>query len=78
MAATWIDDVRTWPSPQPEDDGVSLLVRCLEEVAGDGAAIGLPMGPETHVRMPLRDVDRLRAMVGDFVDVTDISAVCAW
>ncbi len=72
MAATWIDDVRTWPSPQPEDDGVSLLVRCLEEVAGDGAAIGLPMGPETHVRMPLRDVDRLRAMVGDFVDVTDI------
>ena len=21
MSATWVDDVRTWPSPFPEDDG---------------------------------------------------------
>lgn len=72
MSATWLDDVRTWSSPRPEDDGVTLLVDCIREVAGDGASIGLPMGPETHVRMPLRDVDRLRAEVGGFVDVTDI------
>jgi len=72
MSATWIDDVRTWSSPRPDDDGVSLLVDCLREVAGDSATIGLPMGPETHVRMPLRDLDRLRAEVGDFIDVTDI------
>jgi len=72
MSATWIDDVRTWSSPQPDDDGVTLLVECLREVVDDGMAIGLPMGPETHVRMPLRDLDRLRSMVGEFVDVTDI------
>lgn len=73
MSATWLDDVRTWSSPQPDDDGVTLLVECLREIAADSdATIGLPMGPETHVRMPLRDVDRLRAELGDFVDVTDI------
>lgn len=72
MRSTWIDDVRTWSSPQPDDDGVSLLVECLREVAGTDGRIGLPMGPETHVRMPLRDVDRVRADVGDFVDATDI------
>ena len=71
MSATWIDDVRTWSSPCPDDDGVSLLADCLREVAGDGS-IGLPMGPETHVRMPLRDLDLLRSMLSDFVDVTDI------
>ncbi len=71
MSATWIDDVRTWSSPQPADDGVSLLTATVREVAGDGR-IGLPMGPETHVRMPLNDLDRLRAELGGFVDATDI------
>ena len=72
MSETWIDDVRTWSSPQPEDDGVTLLADCIRELAGDGGTVGMPTGPETHVRMPLRDLDRLRSIVGDFVDVTDI------
>jgi len=71
MSATWIDDVRTWSSPAPQDDGISLLIECVREVVGDGS-IGVPMGPETHLRMPLRDVDRLRAELREFVDVTDI------
>lgn len=72
MRSTWLDDVRTWSSPQPDDDGVSLLVDCLKEVTGVEGRVGVPMGPETHLRMPLRDVDRVRAAVGDFVDATDI------
>ncbi len=74
MSATWLDDVRTWSSPQPADDGVSLLVDCIAEVAGayGGGSVGLPMGPETHVRMPLGDLDLLRERVGGFVDATAI------
>ena len=72
MSATWIDDVRTWSSPRPDDDGVTLLAETVRELAGDGARVGTPMGPETHVRMPLADVDRLRALLGDFVDATDV------
>ncbi|MEM7093623.1 MAG: Xaa-Pro peptidase family protein [Actinomycetota bacterium] len=74
MSTTWLDDVRTWSSPQPEDDGISLLVDCLTEVGAgsSGGQVGLPMGPETHVRMPLADLDALRERVGGFVDATDI------
>jgi len=72
MAATWIDDVRTWSSPQPDDDGVSLLVECLNEATGPRGRIGFPMGPETHARLPVRDLDRLRSLVSKFVDATDI------
>ncbi len=80
MSDTWIDDIRTWSSPQPEDDGISLLTECLRETVSaaggqHGQPIGLPMGPETHVRMPLNDLDKLRADISDFasfVDATDI------
>ncbi len=74
MAATWIEEVRTWPAPQPDDDGVTLLADTLNEVAGADGKIGIPMGHETHVRMPVADLDRLRALVGvdRFVDATSI------
>ena len=74
MAATWVEDVRTWPAPRPDDDGVTLLAETLNEVAGADGKIGIPMGHETHVRMPAADFDRLRALVGvdRFVDATGI------
>ena len=74
MAATWIEDVRTWPAPRPDDDGVTLLAETLNEVAGADGKIGIPMGHGTHVRMPAADFDRLRALVGAdrFVDATGI------
>lgn len=60
MAATWVEDIRTWPAPVPDDDGLSLLRAALVEVAARSGTIGVPMGPETHVRMPLGDFQRLR------------------
>jgi Xaa-Pro aminopeptidase len=49
---TWIDDVRSWPSPRPEDDGISLLAATLLEVSKGSRRIGSMVGPETHLRMP--------------------------
>ena len=74
MGLTWIDDIRTWPAPQPEDDGISLLTDALNECAGVKGKIGIPMGHETHIRMPATDFDRLRTQIGTarFVDATDI------
>lgn len=65
MARTWIEDIRTWPSPRPEDEGVSLVVEALREVGGGNGRVGMPMGPETHLRMPLADYRRLVAGLGD-------------
>lgn len=74
MGETWIEDIRTWPAPVPADDGVSLLAETLREVAGATGRIGVPMGPETHLRMPLRDYDALRGRLPqvDFVDGTEL------
>ncbi len=74
MGRTWVDDIRTWASPDMVDDGVSLLAETLREVASKDGKIGLPMGHETHLRMPLADYDRLRGMLGglNFIDATAI------
>ncbi len=65
MRNTWIDDIRTWPSPRPDDEGVSLLQDLIRDLlpAGQGnigGNVGVPMGPETSLRMPLSDFERLR------------------
>ncbi|SEN07417.1 M24 family metallopeptidase [Palleronia pelagia] len=72
MGQTWIDDIRTWDSPDPDDDGVTLLADTLAELTGPGAAIGLPSGPETHVRMPRADLFRLEDAIAPrrLVDAT--------
>ncbi len=61
MQTTWIDDIRTWAAPAPADDGVSLLSELLSPLATANGRIGLPMGHETSLRMPLKDWERLRA-----------------
>jgi len=61
MGRTWISDIRTWSAPDLADDGVSLLSDTLADLVPRDGAIGLPDGHETHARMPLADLDRLRA-----------------
>ena len=56
MRQTWLDDIRCWSSPHETDDGTSLLVAVLEPFG----RIGMPMGRESSLRMPLLDFNRLR------------------
>lgn len=74
MGRTWIDDIRTWPSPRPADEGLSLLTEALHEVGAGAGCIGVPMGPETSLRMPLNDYHALTASLdrARFVDATDL------
>lgn len=90
MGQTWISDIRTWRSPQPGDDGVSLLIDALSELAA-GGPIGVPSAAESHVRMPmdtwnalqervtLRDdariVERLRLIKSD-AEIDRIAVIC--
>ncbi|MEE9322442.1 MAG: Xaa-Pro peptidase family protein [Granulosicoccus sp.] len=70
----WIDDVRSWPSPRPEDDGVSLLSKTLAEVSRRYLRIGAMLGPETHLRMPATNFASLQDHLGqhDMLDVSEI------
>ncbi|SEF75541.1 Creatinase/Prolidase N-terminal domain-containing protein [Jhaorihella thermophila] len=74
MRRTWVRDIRSWSAPAPDDDGVSLLVELLAPLAGQGAAIGIPKGHETHLRMPLGDFERLVAALPGLrvADCTDL------
>ena len=59
MGRSWLDDIRTWSAPAPDDDGVSLLTDLLSPFAAQGDAIGVMKGHETQLRMPLGDWERL-------------------
>ena len=74
MARGFVEDIRSWSSPHPTDDGVSLLAATLAELAGEVGRIGLPMGRETYLRMPLGDFESLREKLpgAEFVDGTEI------
>ncbi|MEO0821379.1 MAG: Xaa-Pro peptidase family protein [Pseudomonadota bacterium] len=71
MGQSWIADIRTWRSPDPEDDGLSLLAATLSEQAGRRGRIGTPMGPETHLRMPLAGFEALKARLAPAEIVED-------
>ena len=74
MARTWVEDIRAWPAPRPEDDGISLLTATLREIAGRFGRLGVPMGHETHIHMPAADYQRLLDGVRplEIADSTDI------
>ena len=59
MRQTWVQDIRTWSAPCPEDDGISLLHDLLHPFAAKGAQVGFLKGHETGLRMPLGDYERL-------------------
>ena len=59
MRRGWLDDIRTWSAPAPDDDGISLLTDLLSPVAKASGKIGVMKGHETHLRMPLQDWERL-------------------
>ncbi len=74
MRQSWIEDVRTWSAPVPDDDGISLLTDLLSSLAKSKARIGVLKGHETSLRMPLGDWERLvGGLPGlDFVDATGL------
>ena len=69
MAKTWISDIRTWNSPDPADEGVSLL----QDALAGASRIGLPMGAESSLRMPFADFERLRRVLNaEICDATPL------
>lgn len=76
VAAIWLEDIRTWPAPRPNDDGVSLLLATLREMVGGNGRVAILMGPETHLRMPLADFENVRgALIGNEVELIDATPI---
>ncbi len=63
-AASWLTKIDTWSSPNPADEGVSLLVRHIEALPRRFGTIGMELGPETRLGMAAADFASLRAAIG--------------
>ena len=59
MASTWVEEIYTWPAPQPEDDGISLLQSVIAKLPHKYGRMGVPLGHESSLRMPAGDFKKL-------------------
>jgi Xaa-Pro aminopeptidase len=60
LARGWIEEIRSWPAPRPADDGVSLVVEALGSLGRRFGRIGLELGRESVLRMPVIDFFAIR------------------
>jgi Xaa-Pro aminopeptidase len=65
MQLTWIDDIRSWSSPQPQDDGISLLLAAIRELPRRFGRLAMTLGIESHLRMPANDYKQLDTELTD-------------
>lgn len=59
MRDTWIEDIQTWTSPNPEDDGISILLSTIKSLMVNHKSLGVPKTLESTLRMPLEDYETL-------------------
>ncbi len=71
MADTWIDDIHTWASPDPVDDGITLVANVLNSITRRYGRVGATLGIESCIRMPLNNFVALSSKLRsfEFVDV---------
>ncbi|MEL7166003.1 MAG: Xaa-Pro peptidase family protein [Pseudomonadota bacterium] len=72
MRRTWVDDIRTWQAPNPDESGVAQLADAICDCVPEAGQIGVPMGLETQIRMPLADFFELERVIAprQIVDAT--------
>ena len=73
MRDCYVGDLRSWASPAESDDGISLLVELIYDHVGNSDRLGMMMGRETSVRMPLADITVLQVQL-DGITLTDMTA----
>ena len=57
MRDCYIGDLQSWASPAATDDGIGLLAGVILDHVGNSGRLGMMMGRETSIRMPLSDQD---------------------
>ncbi len=60
---SWVTDIVTWPSPRPEDEGVSVLAKALTSLVKRFRRVGAELGPESRLGMPIRDFKKLEELL---------------
>ena len=66
LQKTWIRNIQTWPSPQPNDEGISTLENSIKNLIPTKGNIGCELGLESNLRMSINDFDKLRTNLSNF------------
>ena len=74
MRETWIDDIKTWTSPNPEDDGLSILLSSIKFLMKNHKCLGVPKTLESTLRMPLGDYEYLVSSLSG-VEIKDANKI---
>ena len=74
LKKTWIQNIKTWQSPNPDDEGVTVLQDTILSIQSNKCMVGCEMGLENHLRMSLNDFQKLNANLTnhDFVDASPL------
>jgi Xaa-Pro dipeptidase len=56
---TWIKEIRSWPSPRPEDEGTSLVVSAISHLRRRHGRVGAELGFELRLGMPVTQLDAI-------------------
>ena len=60
MRQSYVDEIISWASPNEHDDGITLVADVIRQHVSKDTALGMLMGRETAVRMPLADLFALK------------------
>ena len=66
LKKTWIKNIHSWPSPNPKDEGISLLASLIKNLNNKFGNIGVEIGNESNIRMPIRDYMSLQKQINEF------------
>jgi len=72
--ASWLSDIDSWPSPNPADEGVSLIASHIEALTRRFGRIGMELGPETRLGMAAADFASLKAAISQS-EIVDAAAL---
>ena len=74
LEKTWINNIKTWQSPNPNDEGISILKKIISDQLSSKGNIGCELGLENFLRINFSDFDKLRKSLSNhrFIDASNI------
>ncbi len=71
---TWIKNIQTWQSPNPNDEGITTLQEAILSIKVESCMIGCELGKESYLRLSIKDFERLSHNLSKhkFVDASNI------
>ena len=66
LKKTWIKNINVWQSPNPKDEGVTLLANTINNLSNKFGSIGCEIGKESVLRMPNNDFVVLQSKTSQF------------